>query len=322
MTTLAEKPTLKVKQTDFWPGFPYDDNYILQTLRKVYHVVITEENPDVLLYSSYGKNYLKYDCYRIQFISENIRPDFTAADFSFGFDYSNDIRYYRLPLYFFYMLEKKEKLLESPSQQKATSIWASKKKFCCMVVSNGLAKERIRFFHELSKYKAVDSGGRFLNTVGGPVPDKEAFIKDYRFVIAFENSAYPGYTTEKILEPLLAESIPVYWGNPMIEREFNPKRILVSENGNNFTDVIDQIKLIDQSDQLAIEILQQPVFRDNKLPASLKEENFQNTLLDFVGRMRNTKPVAQTLQKFVHTFKRKRNTLQAIINSKLNRNFR
>ena len=85
-----------------------------------------------------------------------------------------------------------------------------------MLVSNPNAKEGIDFFNALSVVKHVDSGGRHLNKIGYSVDNKMEFIKDYKFVIAFENSSYPGYTTEKILEPLVAGCIPVYWGSPAV----------------------------------------------------------------------------------------------------------
>ena len=87
-----------------------------------------------------------------------------------------------------------------------------------MLVSNPNSKERINFFNALSKVKKVDSGGRYLNNIGYVVEDKMALIKDYKFVFAFENSSFPGYTTEKILEPLIANCIP------SIGEPFNWKR--------------------------------------------------------------------------------------------------
>ncbi len=36
-------------------------------------------------------------------------------------------------------------------------------------------------------------------------------IANYKFVITFENSARPSYVTEKIVNPKLAHSIPIYW---------------------------------------------------------------------------------------------------------------
>ncbi|WP_416171499.1 glycosyltransferase family 10 domain-containing protein [Algoriphagus boritolerans] len=75
------------------------------------------------------------------------------------------------------------------------------KKFCCFLASNERAKERIEFFKKLSQYKQVDSGGIVHNNLGFRVSDKMKFIKDYKFIVAFENSSYPGYITEKIWHP-------------------------------------------------------------------------------------------------------------------------
>ena len=62
--------------------------------------------------------------------------------------------------------------------------------------------------------------GRVLNTLGHRVADKQAFLRDYKFTIAFENESHPGYTTEKIVEPMLADSIPIYWGDPLVGTDF------------------------------------------------------------------------------------------------------
>ena len=61
-----------------------------------------------------------------------------------------------------------------------------KNKFCNMVVSNPNCKTRNDFFKILNKLKRVDSGGRFMNNMGGPIEDKLKFIAEYRFTIAFE----------------------------------------------------------------------------------------------------------------------------------------
>lgn len=80
------------------------------------------------------------------------------------------------------------------------------RKFCSFVVSNSQFSDplRKRFFERLCKYKKVDSGGRYLNNIGGPVRDKLAFCRGYKFNIAFENSSVDGYTTEKIMEAYAA----------------------------------------------------------------------------------------------------------------------
>ena len=76
---------------------------------------------------------------------------------------------------------------------------------------------RTDFFHELSRRKKVDSGGRAFNNVGYEVPGtagkaKMEFISRYRFHIAFENRMTPGWTTEKFTDAFEAYAVPI-WTN-------------------------------------------------------------------------------------------------------------
>ena len=94
--------------------------------------------------------------------------------------------------------------------------------FCSFLYSNEKARERIDFFHRLSEVGRVDSGGKVLNNIGYRVEDKLKFYGKYKFSIAFENSQFPGYTTEKILHAFMANTVPIYWGNPLVGNDFNP----------------------------------------------------------------------------------------------------
>ena len=87
-------------------------------------------------------------------------------------------------------------------------------------MSNPKGLFRNFFFERLSAREKVDSGGRYRNNVGGPVNNKISFLQNYRFSMAFENSSYSGYTTEKILDSKLAGTIPIYFGNPRIYDDF------------------------------------------------------------------------------------------------------
>ena len=42
--------------------------------------------------------------------------------------------------------------------------------------------------------------------------DAVEVYRDYAFVVAFENVKEEGYFTEKLVNPLLAGSVPIYWG--------------------------------------------------------------------------------------------------------------
>lgn len=48
----------------------------------------------------------------------------------------------------------------------------------------------------------------------GPCAHKGKVLRRYRFAIAFENTALPGYVTEKLIDALLAGCVPIYRGAP------------------------------------------------------------------------------------------------------------
>lgn len=48
----------------------------------------------------------------------------------------------------------------------------------------------------------------------GPVPSKNAVMRAYKFALAYENAAFPGYITEKIFDAFFAGCIPIYIGAP------------------------------------------------------------------------------------------------------------
>lgn len=48
----------------------------------------------------------------------------------------------------------------------------------------------------------------------GSVDDKLSLLAKYRFALAFENSRYPGYITEKLFDCFFARCIPIYSGAP------------------------------------------------------------------------------------------------------------
>jgi len=316
------KKVIKINFTDFWKGFDKENNYFVKLLSQQYEVRISDE-PDVIIYSCYGYEYLKYKCIRVCFISENQRPDFSGCDYALSFDINNDPRHYRLPLYRLY-IDLWGQDLDALSRKRREEIreeWKAKKKFCCMLVSNGKSKKRIDFFHKLSRVKQVDSGGRYLNNIGRSVDNKLEFIKDYKFVFAFENSSHPGYVTEKIIEPCFVGSIPIYWGNKEIERDFNPRRFINYHDFKSEEELIQRIMEIDGDDELAMEIISQPIFRDNVLPERIRDEH----VLAFFRRIIENKkatPVAVSGKKSLHFLKRKSHQLRERLFSRLGITFR
>jgi alpha(1,3/1,4) fucosyltransferase len=286
------KPLLKLNFTDFWPGFNKFDNYFHDILQEHYDIKISED-PDFLICSCFGEEYKKFTCIRIFYAGENVRPNLSRYDYAFSFDYASDSDNYRLPLYAWYNgydLERKADL-------DFDKIFSEKTEFCNFIYSNPRAKRRVDFFHKLSKYKKVDSAGKYLNNIGAPVVDKLEFIKKYKFTIAFENSSYPGYTTEKIVEPFLSYSLPIYWGNPLVHRDFNTKSFL---NAHDFKDdqaLIDRIIELDNNDDLYLEYLKEPCFYGNRVNRFIRNENVLSQLDYIFGRAKI--PVARSRRKIL-----------------------
>jgi alpha(1,3/1,4) fucosyltransferase len=261
------KPRIKVAYCGFWAEFDPRENYFTRLLSPYYELVVSDE-PDYLIYSCFGKEYRKYRCTRIYFTGENTRPNFRQCDYAFTFDHCARPEHYRLPLYALY---GDVSSLVKPHVD-AERILASKTGFCNFVFSNRKCKTRIRFFEKLSKYKRVDSGGRLLNNIGGPVKDKLEFIGRYKFTIAFENSSHPGYTTEKIFEPMQVSSLPIYWGNPLVHLDFNPHSFVNYFDYGSLDRLIERVIEIDRDDELYCSYLRQPWYHGNQVSSHVQPE--------------------------------------------------
>lgn len=243
------KKKIRCYFTDFWQGFDYKH---LNFLLSEYDIIIDKENPDYLFYSCFGYEHLRYDrCIKIFWCGENIIPDLNLCDYAVSLseiqcsdrtftnrllgwrgNYSPDL--------------DTEKLLD--------------RKFCNFVYSNNWCADpfREKIFNTLSKYKRVDAGGAFLNNIGEKVKDKHLFLKGYKFTLAIENSSQPGYVTEKILDPFLAQSLPIYWGDPNISSDYNPNSFVNLMDYNSPEEAIEEIIRLDNDDAAYLEKVTTP----------------------------------------------------------------
>jgi alpha(1,3/1,4) fucosyltransferase len=287
------KQTIRVAFGNFWPGFDPQDNYFTRVLKKNYEVVLSND-PELYFFThpyNGKRDYLRYKCHRVFLGWENARTDWTCCDYALDSDLvANNPRHKRWPIWAAWNIRK----LVEP---KNTKVFLQKKKFACMVVSNPHAPERLEFFRKLSKYKPVDSGGRYLNNIGGPVTNKMEFIRDYKFVLSFENSSYPGYTTEKLIEPMLVNSIPVYWGNTMVGKDFNTKSFVHVNQYASFDEAIERIIELDKDDIKHQQLIKEPWFWNGQIPEEMSAESLQQ-FFDFVIKDMETKiPVGASFVK-------------------------
>lgn len=256
------KKHIKILFVDFWDNFSPTDNLFVNLLSDAYDIEVSE-TPDYLFYSVFGQKHLKYrDCVRIFYTGENQSPDFNVCDYAVGFDHITFMdRYHRFPLYVQFAGDYDDMM--SKHARTDGELLAGRDGFCSFVYSNNNASpERNRFYDLLCTYKPVASGGRFRNNVGGPVADKKEFQSHYRFSVAFENTSVPGYATEKLVQAFAAGTVPVYWGDPLIDRTFNSKAFINCHDYDSFEDVLAAVRRIDQDESLYLAMLREPALID------------------------------------------------------------
>ena len=102
---------------------------------------------------------------------------------------------------------------EDPKKNKVCSLIASQKR--------SLPGQQLRHTIAASG-KNIDLFGRGYQSV----EDKSIALDDYAFSVVIENVQTPGYFTEKIIDCMLRKTIPVYWGDPQIDKYFDKSGIL------------------------------------------------------------------------------------------------
>ncbi|MFM8697385.1 MAG: glycosyltransferase family 10 domain-containing protein, partial [Phycisphaerales bacterium] len=183
-------------------------------------VVPIEASADVLFFSDFGTGHFRHQGLKVWFSCENMLPDPHQSDFALtSLHRPGDPRHFRIPE-FLYAIDSPDALVR-PSGFDAAAEARAKRHFWSFVVSNPRGRERNALFRALDARRGVRSGGRHYNNVGGPVRDKQAFLAECRFAICFENTEAGGYTTEKLTDAFLARTVPIYWGNPDVARDFD-----------------------------------------------------------------------------------------------------
>jgi alpha(1,3/1,4) fucosyltransferase len=283
--------------SDFGPHSSKTNNYFFKLLTERFDVELCSQ-PDFLIYSCGGHEHRLQSGVKIFFSGESDRPDYRKCDYSIASIKLDDPRHLQLPLYVLW--DAPETIVKKHDDVEI--IMAAKTKFCSFVVGGYNWRKnhnRVAFFEKLSKYKRVDSGGRKFNNIGGPIPGgprgKIEFLRQYKFNIAWENRSLPGYTTEKIFEPMVARCLPIYWGDPDINEHFNPRSFLNRADFPSDEALIEKIIELDMDDAKYLEYLRQPYFYNDQPNLYFSRQR----LLDFFEKIFTTKitPVAQAGRK-------------------------
>ena len=267
---------LKVAFADFPIGFDTHRNRFVEALSKNFQVLIVDQfEAKLLFYSDFGETHWGFEGLKVYVTGENMLPDFNQCDLAFTpVEHLNNWRAVRLPYY--------AQVLQSTGNLIRPVDWSpelNRPRFCSFVVSNPRGRERNEFFRRLTRRRNVDSAGRHFNNMGAVVVNKMLLLKECRFSLAFENSRSSGYITEKLIEPLVAGCIPIYWGAPDVSIDFNPKCMVNISDFSDAETAVDYILQLDESPDRRLEILKANPFHGNTPPACTTLDHIRQPLL-------------------------------------------
>jgi hypothetical protein len=274
---------LRIDFVDFWPNFHKKDNYFYHLLSQEYLVKIDEVNPDIV-FGSYGydrfrqiEKYKDHRSLKIFFTGENDGPRGGPYDVNMTQHRCDSENHMRIPLWAFFtswfdevsFVHNRDPSFLTPwkalDKRKVDleSIVDAKKRFCCFVYAD-LTTERKKWFDAIKQLEEVDAAGKCLNNTGGSIPGrgdqiyKLAFLSEYFFSLAVENSCVNGYSTEKLLHPMSMLTIPMYWGDPNVHEDINIDSVI--DLRKDPKDVIDELRMLVSNKRNYIDKLSIPWF--------------------------------------------------------------
>lgn len=164
------------------------------------------------------------------------------------------------------------------------------KKTCCFMYSVDYP-HRVEIFNKFSSKMKIDSPGKSCKNMDTKITrnvynNSETyndiaveFYSKYKFVLAIENSIKKAYFTEKLINPILANSIPIYYGTQDAFNIINKKRVIYFNDFENIDTLIDHVINLSNSESEYEKILHEKIFVRNDITLD-NYNNFINNQLD------------------------------------------
>jgi len=297
------RPRIRVSFAHFWPGFDFQRCFPFVCGK--YDLVLSHA-PEIIFYSVFSPGYQAPrdprrdvpvarippgDYLRVFMTGENFEPDMGASEFAVTFSVLTDHpNHLRLPLW---VWEGRgwnygpERLVKEPNSD-WDKVASGKVSFCNFVYQNAIPY-RTAIFRKLNEYKRVDAAGPLQNNMDGwTVPQtpnrlagKLAFFRPYKFTLAIENMIWPGYMTEKLVDPMFAASIPIYVGDSQAKQSFDPASYIDFTCFSTIKEMLEFVRQVDNDRELYLKMLAAPFYRNNEIPNYARED----TILAFFDRI-------------------------------------
>jgi hypothetical protein len=291
------RPQIRVAFAYFWPGFEPDDfKGFFPYVYEKYDLVVSS-SPEIVFHSVFVPRWRPYgdpsdhnnvprirpgNYLRVFLSGENMEPLMDQCEYALSFsalvDHPNHLR---LPLWVYENRASgypPNRLVKDPGTD-WEKVASEKDRFCNFVYFHPV-KFRDAIFSAVAAYKHVDAGGICLNNMNGwTVPrspsrlrGKIDFFLHYKFTLAIENSIWPGYETEKLVDPVYAGSIPIYVGNPMARVNFDPASYIDLTSFGSLSEMLQFIREVDNDRDLYLKMLAAPFYRGNEIPGCARDD--------------------------------------------------
>jgi len=287
---MSDLPTLSLNFSDCPEHI---EAYFVRLLSSRYQLR-RDDRPEFLIYALTGHRHRLHNGVKIWTHHEVYRPNWKECDYAILPFLGKDPRHYYLPIYA-YNRSPDPLIRHQPDWEK---IRAGKTRFCCLLSAyvDRSVRQRMDFFHVLNRRRKVDSIGRAGNNVGYRIPGgldaKLEALRPYRFTIAFENKELPGWTTEKMCDPLRVHTVPIFWGDRKAGEQFNPDSFINAHHFRSLEELAEYVCFVDDHEEIYRKYLEAPPFPGNRPPEVYSEEK----LLAFLDRI-FTNPIRPITQR-------------------------
>ncbi|MCC6983018.1 MAG: hypothetical protein IT535_07075 [Bauldia sp.] len=272
--TMANPP-LSISFHNFYNSFNAPDSHFVRHLGKRYEIVIEKAGQDIQVSGPFGRELLPRipgkRPLRVWHTGEARDPAGQVFDIHFGFSPTSILgpkRWFRYPLWIAGIDFTNANPERAVDRLLAPRRLTERPRFCNFIYTNDTSI-RAEFFLRLNRERPVDSLGAVLNNRGHRAPyqgGKLAALRESVFTIAFENQISPGYVTEKLIDPLVAGSIPIYWGAREALSDFNPEAFIYAPDFGDLDALVKHVLELAEDKARLEAMATAPIFHDNRIP--------------------------------------------------------
>lgn len=255
--------SLRICFTNFWAGAFSAANhafFLPYAFGEAFGEIEMTDDPaaaDVVVSSLFG-NQPAPAAKTIQYIGENVRPDFLRHRFALSFDYDTyGGRNFRLPLWWWRLdwpgfkerwwqraarahgglAHGHEELIPIDALCRPRPAPEPRPASFGVLVAGNPEPLRVNMFMALQGAGAMTGYGQMF---GNPLQrSKFEVLSQFRFCLCPENSIYPGYHTEKVVDGWYGGGVPLYNGDRRLSQDFNRAAII------NYQDFLDMDRFVD-----------------------------------------------------------------------------